>query len=157
MGTWLASPAWDAANSCRSRRHIVVGDNIDIREREKLAREGKRMFVGAVAGASGLIAVPALIGAVLWGPVAAFALALAGLYLGGQWIATGVEAGYAKGRRYGRQAMLPGARLVLHDGGVAYRDRIGPLPEQQDAGLADEEQRAGDEDRAAEPACDIER
>ena len=148
-----------AAEQAEERDGIPdVGDHIDIRERDKLAREGKRLFVGSMVGAGIVIAGPAVAAGILWGGLAALGASVLGLYIGGQWIATGVDVGLAKWRRYGRQAMLPGAKLVLHDGrGVAHRERVGPVPEQEDTRLADEEQRPGDQDRAADPPRDTER
>lgn len=133
-----------------------VGDNLDIATRTRLALRGKRTVIGGVVLGAAAFAIPAIaVGWTggLWMGVIAGGV---GLYLAWTAVGSAVDIGWASWRQFGRTPALPTAKLkrlpLPHGRGVADRDRVGDRAEQQDARLADQEQRAAHDDAPAGPA-----
>ena len=93
-----------------------VEDNVPPGERERLAKQGKRKFVGTLAASSTLVGIPAIVAFALTGPFGAAVAGLFGAYVGSSVFSAYGEQAYSQWRRY-RKPALPPARVTTRGRG----------------------------------------
>ena len=100
----------DVCSATSHGEQAEVEDNVSPEDRERLAKQGKRKFFGALGASGAIMSVPTVVGFALGGPIGAGVAALLGFYCGSWMFSAFGEASYQQWKRHRRPA-LPPARL----------------------------------------------